>query len=204
MYVVLLTGGLASGKSTAANWLNEWGASLLDLDVLAAEVQEAEFVRQQLEEAFGEDIYTADGALIRSRLAKRAFATPESVEKLNAICWPPVIERVSDYLVGGSCTPLESEATMLVIQIPMLAEAPQFLDLADEVLAIEAPEELRLKRAIGRGMKPEDAEQRMALQASDSDRRALATTIIDNSGSLKQLHEQLYDWYQDRTIGRLF
>ena len=204
MYVVLLTGGLASGKSTAAAWLREWGASVIDLDVIAAEVQESnDTVRQLLADAFGPDIFDGAGQLIRPRLAERAFSSPENTARLNAISWPPVIERVSDILVGGSCTLAEPAASMTVIQIPLLAEAPEFLDLADEVVAIEAPEELRLQRAIARGLSRADAEQRLASQASDAERRALATTVFDNSGSREQLRDGLRTWYDERTA-RLF
>ncbi len=203
MYVVLVTGGIGSGKKTACDYLGSKGATVLDLDGIAKEEQTSPLVLAQLQEAFGDDIVDAEGFINRPLLADRAFINRESANKLNAICWPPVIQRVADYILNGSCQQ-RSASSLLVIEVPMLAEAPDLLDLKDEVLCIAAPEPLRFKRAVARGMRPEDVQNRMELQASDEQRRAISDTVIDNSGSLQALYGQLDDWYAQRTADRLF
>jgi dephospho-CoA kinase len=203
MYVVLLTGGLASGKDTVAAYLSELGATVLDLDAIAKEEQENEYVLEQISTAFGDDLIDENGILDRRLLAERAFVDPESADKLNAICWPPVKERVANYILADTCQQLQ-RGELLVVQIPLLAEAPDFLDLKDEVISVSAPEELRFKRAIARGMTPEDAQNRLALQASDEERAAISDTIFDNSGTLDTLRRQVSEWYEDRISSRLF
>ncbi|MDR3315223.1 MAG: dephospho-CoA kinase [Coriobacteriales bacterium] len=203
MYVVLLTGGLASGKDTVCAYLEELGASTLDLDVIAKEEQENSLVLEQLEEAFGDDIVDDFGSLNRRLLAERAFASREAADMLNAICWPPVQDRVADYILGSSCQPMNRPG-LLVIQIPLLAEAPALLDLKDEVISVVAPEALRFERAVVRGMKPEDARNRLDLQVSDDKRIAISDTVFDNSGSVENLRQQVKDWYNERSSARLF
>jgi dephospho-CoA kinase len=203
MYVVLLTGGLASGKDAVSRCLAAFGATLLDLDVIAKEAQTEEPVLSQLAEAFGGDIVFADGSLDRALLARRAFADRQSADRLNAICWPPVKERVADYLLDNSCQPME-QGGLIVVQIPLLAEAPDFLDLADEVISVAADEEIRLGRTVARGMDSVDARNRLALQASDEERAAISDTVLINNGSLEELERQVREWYADRIEGRLF
>jgi dephospho-CoA kinase len=203
MYVVFLTGGLASGKSTVAGWLAEKGATVLDLDQMAKEEQESESVLAELAQAFGEDIIDDSGQLNRRLLAERAFCSPENTDRLNAICWPPVIKRLSDYLLGSTCQPLE-HGEMVVVQIPLLVEVPELLPLAQEVVTISLPNELRLSRAIQRGMSQQDAEQRLARQVSDIEREKIAHTVFDNSEDIEQLRQLVDNWYEQRITGRLF
>jgi dephospho-CoA kinase len=136
-------------------------------------------------------------------LAERAFASRETADTLNAICWPPVQDRVADYILGSSCQPMNRPG-LLVIQIPLLAEAPALLDLKDEVISVVAPEALRFERAVARGMKPEDARNRLDLQVSDDKRIAISDTVFDNSGSVENLRQQVKDWYNERSSVRLF
>jgi dephospho-CoA kinase len=202
MYVVLLTGGLASGKDTVSAYLAELGATVLDLDLIAKEEQESEDVLAQLTDTFGDDILDSEGMLNRKVLAERAFSDSESADKLNAICWPPVKERIANYILADGCQPIQG-GELLVIQIPLLAEAPDLLDLHDEIISVSVPEELRFKRAIARGMDPKDAQNRLALQASDEERAAISDTIFENSGTREALKAQVLAWYEDRIAHRL-
>jgi dephospho-CoA kinase len=203
MYVVLLTGGLASGKDTVSAYLSEFGATILDLDVIAKEAQTDEPVLGQLKEAFGCDIVDGEGVLDRRLLAERAFADPESAERLNAICWPPVKERIAAYILANTCQPL-ARGELLVVQVPLLVEAPDLLDLADEVVSVVADEGLRFRRAVARGMDPTDARNRIALQASDEQRVAISDSVFTNNGGLDTLKAQVRAWYEDRIESRLF
>jgi dephospho-CoA kinase len=93
---------------------------------------------------------------------------------------------------------------LLVVQVPLLAVAPDFLDLAVVVIAITADENTRLERAIERGMDPQDAKNRLALQATDEARIAISDTIFTNNGSPQELRAQIKAWFEDRIESRLF
>jgi dephospho-CoA kinase len=193
----------------------------MDLDVIAKEEQESPLGLAQIAEAFGSDVVVDGGtALDRALLAQRAFVDGEQARLLNSICWPPVMERLGNYLTMSSCQPM-SAPDWLVVEIPMLVEAlgadgseqnlalgGNLVDLADDFLLVDAPEQLRVERAVARGMSEVDARARIALQATDSQRQGFAVahnaTIVDNSGSLDCLHRQLDAWYADRILGRLF
>ena len=201
-YVVIITGGLASGKDAVSAMLAERGAAVMDVDRIAKEEQENEEVLTQLVKEFGGDIVDVSGALDRRLLAQRAFANEGSVARLNAICWPPLQKRVDDFIRGDG---------LLIIQVPLLVESQakeqqptvsrglRLIELADEIIAVVADENLRLERAITRGMNPQDARNRLALQASDEERVAISDTVFDNNKTLEDLQKQVIAWYEERT-----
>ena len=195
MHVIFLTGGLASGKSTVAELLAERGAVVLDADLIAKEAQESESVKSELQAAFGDDILDASGAVKHSLLAERAFASAEATQQLNDICWPPTIKWIEEYIVQGKADPAH-QGTLLVVQIPLLAEAPMLIPLADEVITVSAAPEIRLQRAVDRGMDEEDAKRRIARQVSDAEREQFADTVFDNSGDMEALREVVHAWHE--------
>jgi len=203
LYVVLLTGGLASGKDCVGAMLKKRGATLLDLDLIAKEEQLRPEVLASLQEEFGDDIVDAFGNLDRKLLAQRAFVGDESARRLNAICWPPVRRRIQSLLLEVRGLP-KSEHALIVIEIPLLAEAPDFLNLNDEVISVVADEKLRMARAVARGMAPEDAHRRLLLQASDQERAAISDTVFENNGSLEELQTQVDTWFEARRTSGLF
>ena len=202
MYLVLLTGGLASGKDTVADRLEELGATVIDLDLIAKEEQVKEDVLEKLRLGFGDDIVDPEHGLNRGLLAQRAFASKEAADKLNGICWPPVKARINKYLHEAAEN--EDTGALLVLLIPLLAEAPDYLEIKDEVIAVVADEELRLKRAIQRGMSPKDAKNRMKLQASDEKRISISDTVLTNNGSIEELRGQVDSWHRARKEGGVF
>lgn len=203
MYVVFVTGPLASGKRSACEYLTQHGFSHLDLDVIAKEFLDDEPVQQQLIEAYGTGICADDGCIDKARLAKMAFANEESSAALNGIIWPLVGARLSDLIVGENCQK-DAAGERLVVEIPMLAEAPELLDLADTILCITADESVRIERALARGMLLEDILNRIALQARDEERAALSDVVIENNGSLDSLHEKLDSWIKLQQQEHLF
>lgn len=202
MYVLMVTGGLGSGKSTACDYFRDRGAMVVDLDAIAKEEQETPLLLSQIAQAFGDDVLDFEGALIPSVLADRAFSSKEELDKLNALCWPPVIERVADLILGSACR-ARSYSDLLVIEAPLLAEVPELAELADETLCITAPEEIRLARVIERGMRPEDARNRLELQASEAERLAICNSQIDNSGSYAAFLSGLDSWWATYRAGGL-
>lgn len=188
--MVGLTGGIGSGKSTVAAMLAARGAVVIDADQIARDVVEpgSETLAKLVGE-FGDDILASDGALDRARLAERAFVSDESRQALEAITHPAIAAEFMRRL--GECPP----DAIVVHDVPLLAESkqkdPKRLPDYPCVIVVEAPLETRLERLEARGVPRDDARRRIAQQATDAQRRELATWVIDNSGDLGRLEAQI-------------
>jgi len=195
MYILALTGGLGSGKSTAADVFERLGALVIDLDDVAKTlIDEVPAVRDRVVEAFGPIVLAPDGTVDRQALATAAFASAESAARLDAIVHPAVLAAVSGAL---DALALQGEPPrQVVLVIPLLAESPLFLEPVDAVLAISAPEDLRIERAVERGMTRADAEARIALQAGDAERREIADHVIDNDGDLDDFRRTIVEFWE--------
>lgn len=202
MHIIVLTGGLGAGKSTAAEYLRSRGALVLDLDVIASTLLEkGSPTLNAVAREFGEDeVLLADGSLDRSALARIAFSSLESTRRLNAIVHPAVAREVGPALREIRLMPDQPE--VVVLEVPLLAEAPVFAEMADEVLAIVAPLELRVARAAGKGMSEADARRRIAVQATDAERAELADDVIVNDGGEEEFLAELAR-YWERTVGAM-
>ena len=196
MTTVFLIGNIASGKSTAARYLETLGARRIDLDALCKElyVPGSDLLRQ-LAEAFGADVLDAEGALRTRVLARRAFANASATKQLEAIVYPVLKTRVKVLLSAAD----ERDASGLtIVEVSAPASFTDVFYLADEVLAIMAPYAVRRERAISRGMEPSDFEARAAVQPTDDDLRALATQVIVNDGDDRALYHALDAWLARR------
>jgi dephospho-CoA kinase len=183
--MVGLTGGIGAGKSTVAALLTERGAVVVDADAIAREVVEPGMpALAALVEAFGTDILLPDGALDRPALAAKAFVDDESRKQLEAITHPAIgaefLRRVAEAPPGS----------VVVHDVPLLVESKRGYDYG-AVIVVEAPREIRLERLEIRGVPRPDAEARMAAQATDEERRAVATWVITNAGDLVELEKQV-------------
>lgn len=201
MVVIVLTGGIGSGKSEAAEYLRGRGALVLDLDDVATRLMgPGSPVLGAVVGEFGARILKSDGSLDRSALARACFASPRAVQRLDAIVHPEVACAVDTVLQQLRALPSPPEVA--VIEVPLLAEAPQFAALGDLVVAITAPETLRVERAVARGMGRSDVLRRLSVQAPDSARVLLADLVIDNRGTLSEYHEALELLWNERLAGR--
>ncbi|MET9627551.1 dephospho-CoA kinase [Lentzea sp. NPDC006480] len=179
MLRVGLTGGIGSGKSTIAKLLAENGAVVIDADQLAREVLEpGSDGLKEVVKAFGEDVLNDDGTLNRAALAAKAFASEDARQTLNGITHPRI-----GALTGQRMAEAPEDA-IVVHDIPLLVER----DMAAAyhlVIVVYADAETRLRRLVtSRGMDRQDAENRIAAQATDEQRRAVADVWLDNSGEV--------------------
>ena len=146
----------------------------------------------QVVEEFGEEILQDDGSLDRERLGAIVFSDPQLLQRLNAIVHPLVRERTAALIDGAP------EDAVVVQDIPLLVEnglAPMFA----LVIVVEAPTEVRLQRLIhDRGMTPDQAHARLAAQATDEQRRAVADVVLVNDGTLADLAAKVHALWQDR------
>lgn len=198
MYTVMVTGGLGSGKSTLCKFICEHGAMSMNLDEIYRGLLESnENMIADLADRFGDDILDDSGMVIRSRLAEEAFSDERSTKDLNAITFPYIMAMTNDYLLDVHCVPCSS-SKVLVVEVPLLTEVPEFAQLADEIIAVNVPSDVRLQRAVARGMNPADALRRLQVQPTDAERDAIADTICDNSGTEDDLRAWADAWWEDR------
>lgn len=188
-----LTGGIGAGKSTVSRTLAECGAFIVDSDVIAREVVKPGTPGlAALVEAFGDSILRPDGALDRPALAAIAFQDDTHRATLNGIVHPLVGARRAELMAAAG------EDAVVVEDIPLLTEnslAP-FYHL---VLVVHAEIETRVARLIAhRGMDEQDARARVAAQASDEQRRAIADVWLDNSGDTEALAQTVRDLWSTR------
>ena len=189
-----LTGGLGSGKSTVAALFGEHGAVIIDADVVAREVVRAGTPGFAAVVArFGPDVVGRDGELDRAALARIVFADGAALDELNAIVHPLVGSRSAE--LAAAVPP----GAVVVHDIPLLAENG-LADRFDTVVVVEADREIRLARLAERGLTRAEAEARMAAQATDEKRRAIADEIVRNDGDLDSLARQV-DRLWDRLNG---
>jgi len=189
-----LTGGVGAGKSTVAHALSDLGAVVIDADALAREVVEpgtpglAAVVAE-----FGPEVLGADGALDRPRLGAVVFGDPARRAALEAIVHPLVRRRAAE---------LEAAAppgAVVVHDIPLLVETGQGGSF-DAVLVVDLPPEVQVERLVrDRGWSPDEAGERIAAQASRADRLAVATYVLDNTGSREDLRQRVAEVFEELT-----
>jgi dephospho-CoA kinase len=186
MLIIGLTGGIGSGKSTVASMLGDRGATVIDVDALGRVViapggrAEAAVIAE-----FGDGIADADGHIDRAALARAVFGRPEELARLTEISHPAINAEMAarlDELSAGS---------IVVLDMAILVESN--LGRGDpahsysRVVVVEAPEALRIERAVQRGMAEADVRARISSQATDEQRRAVADAVIANDGDIDEL-----------------
>jgi len=187
-----LTGGVASGKSTVSAMLRELGAVVIDADALAREAVApgSEGLRAILA-AFGPSILTAGGELDRPAMGAIVFADEEARRTLESIVHPRVRQRGAE---------LEADAdpdAVVVHDIPLLAETGQAASF-DAVVVVDVPVETQVERMVSqRGMTREEAQARIAAQATREERRSVATHVIDNTGTFEDLRERVTEVFDE-------
>ena len=193
-----LSGGIGAGKSTVSSTFGDLGGVVVDGDVISREVVEpGTDGLAKLVEAFGERILSDDGSLNRSALAAIAFSDEEKRQTLNGIVHPLVGKRRSELIAQA----VDAQQNPVIVEdIPLLVEsgmAPIF----PLVVIVNADEDLRVKRLIEhRGFTEEDARARIAAQATEEQRRAVADVWLDNSGSAEELVEQARELWHQRIV----
>lgn len=186
MLKVGLTGGIASGKSVVSDLFERLGAPVIDTDRLARElVEPGRPALAEIAHRFGSDCLTAAGELDRRRLRARVFSDPRARRDLEAILHPRIRASVVTLLAS-------LDAPYCIVVIPLLAENPDFRRLVDRVLVVDVAESTQLERVAARdGIDPNAAAAVLAAQAKRADRLAIADDIIENTGSLARLEQQV-------------
>jgi dephospho-CoA kinase len=190
-----LTGGVGSGKSTVSALLARHGALVIDADAIAREVVEPGTPGYDAVLArFGAEVVAADGTLDRPALAAVVFGDEAARADLNAIVHPLVGERSAELMAAAA------PEDVVVYDVPLLVES-RLGKAFDVVVVVEADVDTRLTRLAERGLAESDARARMAVQASDEERRAVAHEVIANDGTREELAAEVDELWQ-RLIAR--
>lgn len=186
MLRVGLTGGIASGKSTAADLFAASGATVLDADRIAREVVEpGTHGLAALVNALGGGILDREGRLDRAELRRRLFSDPETRREVEAILHPLIISEMQRQGDRATAAPYQ------VFVIPLLVEAG-LEHIVDRVLVVDCPEEVQVARLVARdGATREEALRALAAQAPRERRLAAADDVIDNGGPAADLPAQV-------------
>ena len=197
MLVIALTGGIGAGKSSAGSLLARLGAIHISADQLARDVLErGEEGYNEVLAQFGDGILI-NGAINREALAEIVFNDTGKRATLEKITHPLIQKRFKEF-----CDSL-TEESVVVYEIPLLAEHAERTPEFDVILTIESERETRVERLTERGFTRAEAEIRMASQASDDERRAIAHHVIENSGDKEALLRSLERWWADFIAPRI-
>ncbi len=182
--VIGLTGGTGVGKSTIAARLLEAGAIIVDCDQLGRDVvAPGGPALAPLFERFGPAVRADDDTLDRAALAAIVFNDPDALAALNAITHPAIDRAILERIAGVAAD------AIVVLDMAVLVETTLGQGAYHVVVVVESTPEVRIERLGRRGMSPDDARARMASQATDEQRRAVAHLVVDNSGDLETLDQ---------------
>jgi dephospho-CoA kinase len=190
-----LTGGIATGKSTASSLLVQKGALLIDADAIAREVMlPGQPVLAAVTNFFGQAILQEDGTLDRKKLGNIVFNDKEALKVLNSISHPEIRKQMKERM-----NELEKQNpnTLIVIDIPLLIESG-LQSMFEQVLLVYVPRDIQKQRLMLRdSLSSEQAEARLLTQMDIEEKKFLADVVIDNSHSLEQTEQQLNElWLQ--------
>lgn len=185
MFVIGITGGIGTGKSTVAKLFGLMGLTILDADQISHDVTAAGGLAvPEVIECFGDEILDDAGNIDREKLAEIVFTDKNRLDRLSAIIHRWVIASIQDQV--KKLEKKKIKACVLDVPIPV---KEGFLDIANHVLVVWAKESIRIQRLAKRGMSEDEARRRMAMQMTEEEYSRLANEVLRNDGSLEELVE---------------
>ncbi len=190
-YILGLTGGIASGKSTVSAYLAQNGALIIDADLIARQVvAKRSSGLKQIVAKFGGEILTASGELDRKKLGKLVFSNKELLKALTDITGPLIRTEILREIEAAK----KAQVKLVVLDIPLLFETG-YQTLCDKVMVVTIPSKLQLERVMKRdNLSAAEARKRIANQLPASKRNELADVLIDNSKSVAETYQQVLKW----------
>lgn len=198
MFIIGITGGIGSGKSTVAEFCRQAGFTVLDADSISREVtMSGGAALPEIIEIFGTSVLNSKGALDRERMARSVFSDKRRLDQLSAIIHKHVIEQIMDRT--EKLKKSKEKAIFLDVPIPV---KHGFLDISDQIWVVWAEDDVRIKRLRARGMSDDEARRRMQMQMTNEEYLRLADRQIDNSSDLDALREQVLILMQQELASR--
>ena len=194
MEKIFVIGGMGAGKSTARKALVDQGLEYIDLDLIGHEILHWEIVKEDVSATFGEDVLDPDGEINRKALARKAFVSPAETRKLNRITQPRIEDAFTtklDELEAAGCPAVVVEYSVFKSRQMSLAYLP------DIVIAVLAPLEVRIERAVASGFDEADVRRRIAQQITDAERIEQADVVFNNDGTKEELYNKVVNWWNE-------
>ena len=190
-YILGLTGGIASGKSTVSAYLAQNGALIIDADLIARQVvAKKSSGLKQIVAKFGGEILTASGELDRKKLGKLVFSNKDLLKNLTDITGPLIRAEILREIEAAK----KAQVKLVVLDIPLLFETG-YQTLCDKVMVVTIPSKSQLERVMKRdNLSAAEARKRIANQLPASKRNELADVLIDNSKSVAETYQQVLKW----------
>jgi dephospho-CoA kinase len=192
-YVVVLTGGIASGKTAVSDLFAQRGIPVIDTDQIAHEIVEpGQPALKRITKVFGQEFLGADGRLDRKKMRNAIFSSPQQKNRLESILHPAIAAEV-DQLIA------QVDEPWCILVVPLLAETSLF-SWINRVLVVDVDESVQIERVMARDkIRQKQAQSILDAQTSRRQRLALADDILDNSGSLEELEAMVDKLYQKYT-----
>lgn len=189
MFVIGITGGIGSGKSTVAGICARTGFPVLDADQISRSVTAASGrALPAIVERFGSEMLAEDGGLDRRKMATLVFRDRRSLDRLSQIIHQQVLAEIAELIEKHR----QSGVKAIFLDVPIPVKQG-FLDQCDQVWVVWADEAVRIRRLAERGMSEEEARRRIAMQMTDEEYKALGTHLIENNGDFPSLLDQVRD-----------
>lgn len=191
-FVVGLTGGIGSGKSTVADLFAALGAAVIDTDAIAHDMTGAQGAAMpEIARAFGYTLLRADGGLDRAAMRRLVFSDSSAKRKLEAILHP-MIRRESDARCRAA-----TAAPYVLLVVPLLIESGEYRDRCDRILVVDCEDVIQVSRVMARsGLSVSEVQAIMATQTSRSERLAAADDVVSNSGNQESLGPRIVALHQ--------
>lgn len=187
MFVLGITGGIGTGKTTVASIVKAAGIPVLDADQISHELTSNPGpTLDKVFAAFGEELKNEAGTLDRSKMADVVFHNKRALDQLESI----IHEDVMNYIIAKLEEARKNKVRVIALDVPIPVKHG-FLDQADLVWVVTCSEEKRINRLIRRGLSREDAERRLAIQMTDAEYEAVGDFVISNDGSLEELYKKV-------------
>lgn len=196
---IFVTGGIGSGKSTLMAFLERKGAGVVLADEVGHENLHNAEMKAELAQVFGSDIFDAEGEVIRSALAAKAFSSAQNTQKLDSITQPRLYDGCLRHLAE-----LEQTHKVVVLEMAILDGRDDFYKNADIVAAVTTSPEVRVARLMAsRGFSEEDARNRLANQVPEEKRLAISNVVFNNDGTVEEFKAQIEQWWNSEIAPKL-
>ena len=186
--VIGILGRICSGKSTVAREFARLGCGVVDADEIAHGLLEKSDIKEQIKEAFGNDVFNSTGQVDRNKLAEKVFEDEKTVERINRIIHPPVLAKCEELIAEFNS---RSGIKAIVLDIPLLAETG-WLQQCDKLVFVDCDEEIKARRAVKKGLfSKNQLKKRENFQIFLDKKKKIADYIVDNNSGLSATAEQV-------------
>lgn len=187
MFVLGITGGIGSGKSTVSSLLSEKGLTVLDADKISHDVtMPGGIAIEEIAESFGRRAISPDGAMNRKYVSSQVFSDKKKLDELSSI----IHRRVFEYIDSAIEKARNAGVKCIVLDVPLPVKRG-FVDNCNQIWVVTCDENIRLSRLVERGMTIDEAKRRIMVQMTDDEYREIGDFEIDNSGDITELKEKV-------------